>query len=58
LIRASIRRALVVATVALALPSTVAAQWTVPWPYLPIEIVPSVTLSERYNDNFFQREDH
>jgi hypothetical protein len=31
---------------------------TVPWPYLPIEIIPSVALSERYTDNFFQRKDH
>lgn len=56
--RASIRRALVAVTLALALPSSVAAQWTVPWPYLPLEIIPSVALSERYTDNFFQRKDH
>ena len=40
---------------ALVLPVPVAAQLVAPFPNVPLEIIPSVALSERYNDNFFQR---
>ena len=43
------------ACLALALPVPVAAQIVVPSPYPPLEIIPSISLSERYNDNYFQR---
>jgi hypothetical protein len=35
------------------LPSAARAQILTPWPYLPIEITPSVAVEERYTDNFF-----
>ncbi len=53
--RASVRGAVVLVLLALVVPSRVGAQLTSPWPNLPIEFVPSVTLSERYNDNYFQQ---
>jgi len=43
------------ACLALALPAPVAAQIVPPAPYPPLEIIPSISLSERYNDNYFQR---
>jgi len=43
------------ACLALALPIPVAAQIVPPAPYPPLEIIPSISLSERYNDNYFQR---
>jgi hypothetical protein len=39
---------------ATSLPSVALAQILTPWPFLPIEITPSVGVEERYTDNFFQ----
>jgi hypothetical protein len=42
---------------AMLLPSVARAQILTPWPFLPIEITPSVAVEERYTDNFFQTRD-